>query len=231
MGSAHFFATVGLLLGAAFASLADAGSPSGSATKIDLVFRGGHDIDPRDRGRPVVLIAAALGVPPAVFRDAFTHVRPAGSGQQPAPAQVRLNKQALLARLGPYGVTNERLDEVSNYYRYRRETGELWRHVDAAGYAFVQGGKIVSVTITRPGAGYTTAPVVSVPGVGLTVYPQAVLAFGTYLARNGSVSMIVTSPLGDNENVRLPSSYDIPEERIQDFHGPKPPPPPPPPSN
>ena len=125
--------------------------------KVPLIFRGGHDTEGVDRGRPVILIAAALNVPPAVFREAFTHVKPAGPGQHPEEAQVRLNKQALMERLAPYGVTDDRLNEVSNYYRYRRDSGELWRHVDAAGFAMIKGGKVVSVTITNPGAGYSLA--------------------------------------------------------------------------
>jgi hypothetical protein len=170
------------------------------ATKIALIFTGGHDTDPRDRGRPVGLIAAALGVPAAVFREAFVHVQPAPAGEQPDPAQIRLNKEALLQRLGLYGVTNERLDEVSNYYRYRRESGELWRHVDASGFALIRGYKIVSITMTNPGAGYTSAPLVSLP-VGLTVYPMAILAFGTDLSTNGSISKIELTPIGDMDRL------------------------------
>ena len=41
-----------------------------------------------ERGRPVGLIAAALGVPEAVFRAAFTKVTPAAGGHEPHPAQV-----------------------------------------------------------------------------------------------------------------------------------------------
>jgi len=185
------------LLGLATVARADDAPAPPDTMKVDLVFRGGHDTDPRDHGRPVVLVAAALGVPPEVFREAFSHVHPAPPGEQPEPAQVRLNKQALMEKLAPYGVTNDRLDEVSNYYRYRRESGELWRHVDAAGYAIVQGGKIVSITISEPGAGYTTPPTVSVPGVALTVYPVAGLSSSTDLARNGSIATIDLRPVGD----------------------------------
>jgi hypothetical protein len=162
--------------------------------KVSLVFSNGHATVGVDRGRPIILIAAALKVSPEVFRNAFSHVKPAGPGQQPEPAQVQLNKQALLHYLEPYGVTDDRLNKVSNYYRYRRESGELWRHVDAAGYAIVRGGKIMSITITNPGAGYTTPPQISLLA-GTTVYPMAVLAFGTDLATNGSVAKIeLTSP-------------------------------------
>jgi hypothetical protein len=190
------FPLVGLLGMAAISRADDPPAPPGTM-KVDLVFQGGHDTDPRDHGRPVVLVAAALGVPPDVFREAFSHVHPAPAGEQPKPADVRQNKHELLSRLAPYGVTNDRLDEVSNYYRYRRESGRLWRHDDAAGYALVQGGKIISITITNPGAGYTTPPKVSVPGVALTDYPVAVVVSSIDLARNGSIAKIDLRPVED----------------------------------
>ena len=58
-------------------------------TQVPIIFTGGHDTVGQDRGRPVILIAAALNVPPQVFRDAFSHVHPAGPGQEPDPDQVR----------------------------------------------------------------------------------------------------------------------------------------------
>src|SRR3954464_1418244 len=87
-------------------------------TKVPVTFSGGHETDPRDHGRPVVLIAAALGLMPDVFRDAFSRVRPARDGRDPEPAQVRQNKAVLLDALEKYGITNEQLDRVSDYYRY-----------------------------------------------------------------------------------------------------------------
>ncbi len=51
--------------------------------KVPVTFSGGHGTDPRDYGRPVVLIAAALKVKPEVFRKAFSGVRPArGAGRR-----------------------------------------------------------------------------------------------------------------------------------------------------
>ena len=54
---------------------------AGEAT-VTLTITGGHETDPRDRGRPVVLIGNALGVTPEIFRDAFSHVKPAAAGTQ-----------------------------------------------------------------------------------------------------------------------------------------------------
>src|SRR5438128_6546776 len=64
-------------------------------------FEGGFETDRRDGGRPVVLIAAALGVSDDVFRKAFSGVTPAAGGREPEPEQVRKNKEALLRVLTP----------------------------------------------------------------------------------------------------------------------------------
>jgi hypothetical protein len=185
---------------ATFAALAsgaradDAKIPAKLAgTKIPLVFAGGHDTDPRDHGRPVVLIAAALKVPADLFRETFTHVKPAPAGRDPQPEQVRQNKQALLRGLEPHGVTNDRLDEVSNYYRYNARRDELWRNKPAAGYATVSDGVITSVTITDAGAGYTSEPTVTVRGMG-GVKLKATLAFDTAFDKNGSVKDVAVVP-------------------------------------
>jgi len=61
-------------------------------TQVAVVFSSGYETVPVDHGRPVVLIAAALNVPPEIFRDAFSSVTPAPAGEAPDPGQVRLNK-------------------------------------------------------------------------------------------------------------------------------------------
>ena len=53
--------------------------------------------------------------------------------------------------LAKYGVTNERLDEVSNWYRYRPQEGELWRHREANAEAVVKDGRVVRVEETGGG--------------------------------------------------------------------------------
>ena len=123
-----------------------------------------------------MLIAAALGVSSDVFRDAFSHVRPAPAGTRPSPDQVRKNKESLMNALGPHGVTNDRLDEVSNYYRYVRSRGEMWPTKPAAAYAEVKGGKIVRFVVTKGGSGYSSPPSVSVPGFDVTTKVE--LSFG-----------------------------------------------------
>ena len=125
--------------------------------KLPLVFSGGNETDARDGGRPVVLVAAGLGVKPEVFRDAFGGVTPARNGPLTG-AQARANKEALLKVLGPHGTTNERLDEVSNWYRYKPGKGNLWKTVPAKAHAVVEDGKVKRIVVTEPGAGYSTPP-------------------------------------------------------------------------
>ena len=155
--------------------------------RIEVVFTGGHETEPRDHGRPDILIAAALGVPAEVFREAFSHVTPASGGREPDPEQVRRNKAALMHALGPYGIDNERVNEVSNYYRYNRPKGEeVWRNTPATAYATVRDGVVIGFTIANPGSGYSSAPHVSVPGIdGLRV--KVKLAFGKDFSKNGSI--------------------------------------------
>ena len=153
-----------------------------------IVFRDGDETDPREHGRPVALVAAAPGVPDQVFRDAFSHVRPARGGS-PTPARARANKKVLMQALGPYGVTNRRLDEVSDYYRCNRSRGEHWPHTPAAAVAVIQGDSVTGISITNPGSGYSSPPRVRVAG-----YPQvrvtAHLALGTDLRTNGRITAL-----------------------------------------
>ncbi len=164
--------------------------------RVPVVFADGYDTEGRDRGRPVVLIAAALGVPPEVFREAFTHVRPAGPGEGgPSPERARENKADLMSALAPYGITNERLDEVSNHYRYARERGERWPTKPAVAFALVADGTITGFEIADGGSGYSSPPTVTVPG-----FPQmkasARLTFGKEFDKNGSVAAITLSSAG-----------------------------------
>ena len=158
-----------------------------SAPTGEVVIIGGHDTDPRDQGRPVALIAAALGVEDQVFRDAFSGVSPARGGD-PTAARAHANKQVLMDALGPHGVTNERLDEVSNFYRYQPQAGGLWRHTPAQATAVIENGKVVAIKLTNPGAGYTVPPEVIVAGYDVQV--QAKLEFGADLQKNGQISTL-----------------------------------------
>ena len=177
-----------LCLGAA-TFFARAEIPAG-ATRVPVVFSGGHDTDPVDRGRPVKLIAAALGVKDEVFREAFSHVRPAGPDSHgPTDEEARKNKAALMNALKKHGVTNERLNEVSNFYRYPPGSTQLWKHTPATANAIVKDGVVIAYEITSGGAGYTTPPTVSVPGVKASS-AKVDLAFGKDLETNGTVSAI-----------------------------------------
>ncbi len=165
------------------------GSNPGQAAN-SVVISGGFNTDPQDHGRPVVLIAAALGVPTEVFREAFRGVTPAGLDSGPSSEQAQQNKAALLKVLAPYGITNERLDEVSNYYRYNGRKSDTWQKTQATATAIVTNGIVTGVTITNPGAGYSSSPTITVTGPNGTFTATATLAYTKDFKTNGSISAI-----------------------------------------
>jgi len=140
-------------------------------------------------GRPVQLIAAALKVKPEVFREAFSNVRPERGGSGPSPALARENKSVLLKALGKHGVTNERLDEVSDYYRYRPGRDELWKHSPAFVEAIVVNNEVADLKIVRPGSGYSSEPKISIIGYE-KVKVKATLRFNSDLKTNGSLASV-----------------------------------------
>ena len=162
-------------------------------TKAPLTFAAGHDTNPKDHGRPIVLIAAALEVKEEVFREAFSGVTPARDGR-PSGEDARRNKEALMKVLKPHGVTNERLDEVSDYYRYQPQKGKLWKHTAAKGHAIVEDDQIKAIVITTPGAGYSSTPKVTIKGQEKTKL-KVILKYGPDLAKNGSVESVEVVPL------------------------------------
>jgi hypothetical protein len=165
--------------------------PTDGVTHIAVEFSGGYQTNPVDRGRPVVLIAGALGVPDEVFREAFSHVRPAPGGQHPTQEREQMNKQALMSRLGQHGITNDRLDEVSNYYRYRPQNGERWPTDNAKAYALVQDGVITVFDITHGGSGYSSSPRVRVAGYEAVSF-SIQLSYTADFRQNGSIDSIST---------------------------------------
>jgi hypothetical protein len=181
--------TAGFFL-AASALAAIRAADGDNVTRVPVVFAGGYDTDSRDHGRPVNLVAGALGVPPEVFREAFSHVHPAGPDSGgPTREEARANKAALMAVLGKYGITNDRLDEVSNRYRYVRSHGEMWPTKAAVANALVVNGVVTGYEIISGGYGYTTPPTVSVPNVKGEA-PKVEISFGSDFEKNGSVSAI-----------------------------------------
>jgi hypothetical protein len=183
----HPVAAAALVAAAAAALVVPAGAAPAKTRTVTLQISGGHDTNPVDHGRPVVLVAAGLGVPTEVFRTAFSGVHPAGAGSGgPTQEEAQANKAALMSVLAPYGITNERLDEVSNYYRYMASDGELWQHRDARATAVVRNGKVVSVKLVDGGAGYSSTPTVTVPGVANATV-KATVSYGTDLATNGAI--------------------------------------------
>jgi len=155
-----------------------------------VIISGGFDTDPQDHGRPVVLIAAALGVPTEVFREAFSGVTPAGLDRGPTSEEAQRNKEALMKVLSPYGITNDRLDEVSNYYRYNGKRGESWKRTLATATPTVSNGVVTGFTITNPGSGYSSAPTVTIKGPNGTVTAKATVTYTTDFKTNGSLTSI-----------------------------------------
>lgn len=191
LGAAALSLTTALIHTQTTAQTAAASNRGDGITRLPVTFTGGHETDPRDRGRPVILIASALGVTSDIFREAFSGVRPAGPGRGgPTGEEARANNAVLMKALGRHGITNERLDEVSNFYRYPPGSRELWNHTPAKANALVKGGAVIGYEIVEPGAGYTTPPLVSIPGVPGAAAPKVVLAFGKEFEKNGSISAI-----------------------------------------
>jgi hypothetical protein len=156
---------------------------------VPVVISGGHETDPRDHGRPVVLVAGGLGVSPEVFRQTFSGVHPVAPGSYPDQGRAQQNKSVLLATLSRYGVTNEKLDTVSDYYRYQPGTGRLWPTKSAVITALVKNGTVISFEVTDGGSGYSSPPSVSVPGAKCG--PVTVnLRYGRDLTRNGSIGSV-----------------------------------------
>jgi hypothetical protein len=135
------------------------------------------------------LIAGGLGVAPEVFRAAFSHVEPADPAKGPNDAEARRNKAALLSALGKHGVTHERLDIVSDFYRYPPGRGSVWKSKPASANALVKNGAVIGFEITGGGAGYSSVPVVAVPGFD-GVSAKVDIAFGENLDTNGAVTAI-----------------------------------------
>jgi hypothetical protein len=177
---------LGLSLSASVNSNTNTGTAAPVETKMPVIFSGGYETDGRDRGRPVILVASALNVPPDVFRKAFSGVHPAHGDGGPTDHQARDNKAALMSVLGPYGVTDERLNEVSNRYRYRREQGEMWPNKDATAYAMVRDETVTGFVVTDGGYGYSSPPTVTVEGLP-AAKATAKLMFSTDFNKNGSV--------------------------------------------
>ena len=193
MKPSTFLLTVVAITTATFTAHAEPKALPPGVTRVPVTFSGGHETVPVDHGRPVVLIAAALGVKDEVFRDAFSRVHPAGPGSGgPTHEEAQANKKVLMDALGKFGITNERLDTVSNFYRYPPGRGNLWKTQPATANALVKNGAVISYEITGGGYGYTTPPTVSVPGVAGAM-AKVELAYGKDFETNGTVSAITVA--------------------------------------
>lgn len=166
-------------------------SARASETKVAVEFSGGHELVKNDYGRPINLMAAGLGVKPDEFRKAFSGVTPA-RGRGPTGAEQRRNKEALMKVLAPLGVTNDRMDEVANYYRFRPQNGELWPTKNAEAYAVIEDGKIKKIVVTEPGSGYNTPPKANIEGFK-NIRLETKVKYDTNLKKNGGIEEVTNS--------------------------------------
>ena len=155
--------------------------------EYEITFSGGFETVQEDGGRPVNLIGAALGVSSEVFRDAFSNVTPEDNGHL-NPETAQANKAILLGALESYGVTNDWLDTVTNYYRYRADYGQMWPTANASATAIVEDG-VMTVVITNAGSGYNTVPTLSIDGES-DLDIDVTMSYGSDLATNGHISSI-----------------------------------------
>ena len=91
--------------------------------------------------------------------------------------------------LGKFGIDNDRLDAVSNFYRYPPGSRNLWKNQPATASALVKEGSIIGYEITNGGYGYTKSPIVTVPGMA-SATAKVEIAYGKDMATNGTVSVI-----------------------------------------
>ena len=152
--------------------------------KVPVRFSSGHQIGTKDFGRPIVLIAAALGVKPEVFREAFSGVTPA-QGRGPMRDEVRKNKAALLKVLEQHGREQRASRRVFGLLRLSARAGEVWPTTAAKAEAIVVDGQIRRIVITDPGSGYCSSPDVKVEGFSEAEF-KATLALGKDLKKKGA---------------------------------------------
>jgi hypothetical protein len=158
----------------------------GLGDSITMTITDGHDTDESDGGRPTILIAAALEVTQEQFQYAFSFVTPEDQGHLDDET-AEANKAELLSRLEEYGVTNDRLDEVTDYYRYAPED-PLWDVIPAEIEVTIIDDEVVEIEIIEAGAGYSSEPTLSVPGYDFTFTVE--IEYGTDLRTNGNISSV-----------------------------------------
>jgi hypothetical protein len=117
--------------------------------------------------------------------------------------------------LSKYGVTNERLDEVSNFYRYRRESGEVWRRTSATAVAIVEDGQVTGFRMINAGAGYTVAPTAHVEGFD-DLNVKVTIEFSDDLDTNGRGALL-TFVIDSKCSIGVtPIVSQLPARRIHD---------------
>ena len=91
--------------------------------------------------------------------------------------------------LAPLKVTNDRMDEVANYYRFRPQKGELWPTKPAEAYAVIDSGKIKEIVVTEPGSGYNTPPKATIDGFK-NIRLESKIKYDKDLKKNGGIESV-----------------------------------------
>lgn len=153
-----------------------------------VILSGGYDTASDDGGRPVSLIAGALGIPDEVFRNAFSFVTPENMGHLNRET-AQNNKAQLLSQLSPYGISNSSLDTVTNRYRYPPGSNAIWEHTPATIAAVIEDGTLVGFEILDGGNGYTSEPRIRVRGFG-RIAVDVTLSYTSDFTKNGALTAI-----------------------------------------
>jgi len=153
-----------------------------------MTISGGHETDAIDGGRPVYLIGSMLGITGEQFRDAFSYVTPEENGHLNEET-AQANKVKLLAQLEPYGITNDEIDETTNYYRYYPGGMNIWPYTHAVLDATISNGTVTSFEIVSGGDGYTSEPIVTVDGYG-DIAVDIIISYTDSFETNGAITAI-----------------------------------------
>lgn len=156
-----------------------------------ITISGGHETDDIDAGRPVFLIGSMLGITGEQFRDAFSYVTPEENGHL-NDETAQANKVKLLAQLEPYGITNDEINRVTDYYRYYPGDTNIWPYAHVVLDATISNGAVTSFEVTSGGHGYTSNVTIVVDGYG-NIPVNATISYTDSFETNGAIDTITVN--------------------------------------
>jgi len=156
-----------------------------------ITISGGHETDDIDAGRPVFLIGSMLGITGEQFRDAFSYVTPEENGHL-NDETAQANKVKLLAQLEPYGITNDEINSVTDYYRYYPGDINIWPYAHVVLDATISNGTVTSFKVISGGHGYTSNVTIVVDGYG-NIPVNAIISYTDSFETNGAIDTITVN--------------------------------------